>query len=460
MQAIYQLSQNLWQMHASTSKQTMELKTASIKHVALSVLLGAACLSYLEVSRDPASSAVIIILVIAAYLVFARKLDYTDTYVVFAVPWMMIVGFSVVQISGYSKDIHKVTYQMVFAALFTGLLACGYRKSRLDPAVNWLKPRRSIIRARYCLAALDIGLVAFTALNIAIAGYVPLVRGFLTGDTGYLDFGVHGLYGFYLAFANALAIFYILLFFRTKRKVFLLRYAMVLVIFVLLVTRQNLMSVAVETVAVYSIVRKKISWRSILIVLLAGAVSLSLLGIMRSGNIKEIANIKAQYMWIPNPIIWIYCYSYFNIANVDNLVRFSNAPYFNGSSVANLLPSFLRPDYNMGDFLQSIYFNASSYLYPIYQDLGILGVIALTFLALRITTRWHQRVYAKTSLFSVGTFAVLYFCAAFSFFVNFWFYLPVIFQIVFFKLLSNLQERAFNEYPPRRAMQLLTEGPP
>jgi oligosaccharide repeat unit polymerase len=438
----------------------MELKIASIKHVALSVLLGAVCLSYLGAASDPGSSAVIIILVIAAYLVFARKLDYTDTYVVFAVPWMMIIGFSVVQISGYSKDIHKLTYEIVFAALFTGLLACGYRKTRTGPALNWLKPHRSMIRAKYSLAALDIGLLGFTALNIAIAGYVPLLRGFLTGDTGYIDFGVHGLYGFYLAFANALAIFYILLFFRTKRKVFLLRYAMVLVIFVLLVTRQNLLSVGVETVAVYSLVRKKISWRSILVVLLIGAVSLSLLGLMRSGDIKEIANIKAQYMWIPDPIIWIYCYSYFNIANVDNLVNFSNAPFFNGSSVANLLPSFLRPDYNMGDFLQSIYFTVSSYIYPIYQDLGILGVIALTFLALKITARWQQRVYVKTSLFSVGTFAVLYFCAAFSFFVNFWFYLPVIFQIVFFKLLSNLQERAFNEYRPRQARLLLTEGTP
>jgi oligosaccharide repeat unit polymerase len=296
------------------------------------------------------------------------------------------------------------------------------------------------------MAALDIGFLSLTALNIAIAGYVPLVRGLTTGDTGYLDFGVHGLYGFYLAFANALAIFYVVLFFRTKRKMFLVRYCMVILIFLLLVTRQNLISLGIETAIVYSVICRKISWRSIVILGFIAAGAFSVLGMLRSGSIKEIASIKQQYMWIPDPVVWIYCYSYFNIANVDNLIKFSQAPYFNGSSLANLVPSFLRPSYQMEDYLQSIYFNVSSYIYPIYLDFGVAGVIGMTFLALKITGRFQRKIYSATSLFSIGTFAVLYFCAAFSFFVNFWFYLPVIFQVVFFKLLSNLNERAANEY--------------
>lgn len=437
----------------------MKLKILSVKHLVLSTLLAITSLLYLDYSRNPPFSAAIIISIIAVYIVAARKLDYTDTYVVFALPWMMIVIFSLIPMSGYSKEIHKVTYELVFAALFTGLLACGYRKKRIRAPLKWMIPRRSPIRAKYCLAALDIGLVSFTILNIVIAGYVPLLRGLTSGDTGYLDFGVHGLYGFYLAFANALAIFYILLFYRTKRKVFLLRYGVVILIFVLLVTRQNLISVGVETVAVYSIVRGKISWRSIIIMGLTAAFAFSLLGLFRSGSIKDIADVKQQYLWLPDPVIWIYCYSYFNIANVDNLVRFSHAPYFNGSSFANLMPSFIRPDYQMGDYLQSIYFNVSSYIYPVYQDIGLLGVIAITFVALRVTERWHRKVYSTASLFSIGTFSVLYFCAAFSFFVNFWFFLPIIFQIVFFKMLSNLHERTVNEYQHFQATPILVRGP-
>jgi oligosaccharide repeat unit polymerase len=135
---------------------------------------------------------------------------------------------------------------------------------------------------------------------------------------------------------------------------------------------------------------------------------------------------------------------------VDNLITFSHAPYFNGSSLANLIPSFLRPNYAMEDYLQSIYFNVSSYIYPIYADFGVVGIAGLTYLAFKVTRRARRKIYTSATLFSVGTFAVLYFCAAFSFFVNFWFYLPVIFQVVFFKLLSNLNERAATEYKPIR----------
>lgn len=425
----------------------LKVRAVSVKHATLGVLLAIASLAYLGLSTDPPVAAITIVVAIAIYLAAVKKLDYTDTYVVFALPWMMIVLFSLISISDYAKEIDRRTYLLIFAALFTGLLACGYRSKRTSKALNWVTPRRrSTVKAKYWIAGLDIALLSLTVLNIVIAGYIPLVSGLTTGQTGYLDFGVHGLYGFYLAFANALAVFYVLLYFRTKRKAFLLRYCMIIVIFILLVTRQNLLSLGVETVVVYSIVRGKISWRSILFLMLIAGAAFSLMGMFRSGSIKEIAQIKQQYMWIPDPLIWIYCYSYFNVANVDNLLHFSNAPYWNGSLFANLIPSFLRPNYNMQDYLQSANFNVSSYIYPVYEDIGVVGVIANTFIALWITERWYRKSFSATSLFSIGTFAVLYFCAAFSFFVNFWFYLPVIFQIVFFKAISNLHERAAREY--------------
>ena len=74
------------------------------------------------------------------------------------------------------------------------------------------------------------------------------------------------------------------------------------------------------------------------------------------------------------------------------------------------------------------------------------GVITLTAIAIWYTMRMRKSIYQEASLFRIGTFATLYFCATFSFFVNFWFYLPVIFQIVFFKLMSNLTERAVEDW--------------
>ena len=41
---------------------------------------------------------------------------------------------------------------------------------------------------------------------------------------------------------------------------------------------------------------------------------------------------------------------------------------------------------------------------------------------------------SRKRFLGVTSVAVLYFCFAFSFFVNFWFYLPIIFQLAFFWL--------------------------
>jgi oligosaccharide repeat unit polymerase len=287
----------------------------------------------------------------------------------------------------------------------------------------------------------DFAFLLLTVLNVAIAGYVPLIRGIMTGNTGYLDFGVHGLYGFYLAFANALGIFHLFLYFRTLRRWHLYFYYFLLLIFILFITRQNLLSLGVEGVIVYSLMRKRFSFKKVVLWLVLAGIMFSVIGSFRSGNIKTLAKIQPEYQWVPAPVIWLYSYSYFNVANVNNLILYSKAPFHDGSSLSQLLPSFLRPSFEQESYLQVEIFNVSSFLYPVYDDLGTTGVVILTAVAIFSTFRLRRSLYEEASLFRIGTFATLYFCAAFSFFVNLWFYLPVIFQIFFFKLLSNLAER-------------------
>jgi oligosaccharide repeat unit polymerase len=388
------------------------------------------------------STAMVVILAgIILYLVLYRRLDYLDPLVIFLLPWIVILGFSLVPLSGYAISLRYETYRLIILAMLAALVVSGPRHTAKSGALQWKEPSSGTSRSMLPLYCMDAMFYVLTVLNVVFAGYIPLLRGVLTGDTGYLDFGVHGLYGFYLAFANAWGIFHFVVYLRTGRFRHMVRYCLLIVIFILFVTRQNLMSLMVESVIVYSLVKGKVRAKTMTIILIVAGVVFSVVGSFRSGDIKTLVNVRPDYMWVPAPFIWLYAYSYFNVANVNNMMFFSNAPYYDGSSLAQLIPSFLRPSYEGRSYLEVSTFNVSSYLTPVYEDMGAVGIILLTMVAIGLTQYQRRSLSREASLFKVGTFAMLYFCAGFSFFVNFWFYLPVIFQMAFFAIMSNLAER-------------------
>lgn len=412
----------------------------SLRGYLILLLFGVLSLEFLLFSPSPGVLIAILSWVVV-YLVAYRKMDYLDPFVAYAMPWMAILMFSVTPLSEYAVPVNQATYQLIFLALLSGLLVSGQRLTLSNQIVRWKKANPSLLPSKLGIFLLDSAFFSLTALNVVIAGYIPLIRGITTGDSGYLEFGVHGLYGFYLAFANAWGILHLVLYFRTGKFKYLARYLFLFLVFISFVTRQNLLSLAIEGVIVFSLLRKRFNLGKVVLWLAVAGILFSVMGAFRSGNIKSLAKVRPEFMWVPDPVVWLYSYSYFNIANVNNLVLHSSAPYYDGSSVAQLVPSFLRPAYESTSYLEVEIFNVSSYLYPVYGDLGIPGVILLTSVAMWFTNRQRTALFQEASLFRLGTFVTLYFCAAFSFFVNFWFYLPIIFQIVFFKLLSNLAEQ-------------------
>jgi oligosaccharide repeat unit polymerase len=401
----------------------------------------------LNIATSQSAALVGIIFFFLLYLIVFRGFDYLDPLVAFSIPWLLILGFSLVPISGYAIDIHRNTDELILIVLFVGMLSSGSIQRTVKP-LDWPRPTK-YRKANSALFALDALFFGLTILNVVLAGYVPLIQGFLTGDSGYLKFGVHGLYGFYLAFANAWAILHFVLYLRTRRRGYLLRFISAVLVFILFVTRQNLLSVFIEALVVYSLIRRRLNMKAILIFLCAVMMLFSLAGSFRSGSIKQLAKIRSKYYWLPEPVIWLYSYSYFNIANLDNMMRFSKGATYNGSSLAQLIPSFLRPTYTGETYIEVSIFNVSSFLYPVYQDLGTAGAIFLTATALGVTRNKKRSMYSHASLYNVGTFATLYFCALFSFFVNFWFYLPIIFQLVFFRFFSGLADRVASQYLDR-----------
>ncbi len=385
--------------------------------------------------------------VLIALLFLPRSGNYLAPQFCYAVPWLAILINSNLDIS----DIHHVvsfkTTTLIVVALCIYLLTSSLLKVRTEKAA--VAADDEPVSRRKCL--LLFGLFALlVAVNVAYSGYVPLLNIIAGSNADYLDFGIKSMYGFFNAFANVIGLLFFYGYLVNRRRLFLVLYFAVLLTFVFLVSRQNILSLLIESLVVYSLIRGKISMKKLVAVVVMAMIGFSVIGAVRSGDIKKAAQIKEQYLWIPAPFIWGFAYSSFNVLNIDNLVRTPGVPYYDNSSLDPLIPSVFRSE-REGDptsFLEALNFTVSSYLFPLYKDGGALYAFALVAL-FGWTTAWqYRKAVERRRVRDMMIYSVLYFCALMSFFTNFWFYLPVIFQIPIIIALTAGRRRARLPTPP------------
>lgn len=109
-------------------------------------------------------------------------------------------------------------------------------------------------------------------------------------------------------------------------------------------TRQNIISLVIESFFVYTVLKGRIQIAKASIIAVISIVAFGALGSLRSGSIDDLIGAKPEYSWIPSSFTWVYSYFYFNILLNDNVINYSAAPYYDRSSLTGFLPSFLRGD--------------------------------------------------------------------------------------------------------------------
>jgi oligosaccharide repeat unit polymerase len=366
-------------------------------------------------------------LVIVGVLFIVYSFDITNAWVAFTIPWFMILILGTLGISEYSRDVTPRTVTVVVSLI--AIAAAFIPPVRLPLALeHGVDGIASPARFR---ALVSVFLLLAT-LNIAVAGYAPLIRLLLTGDSGYMDFGIKGLYGFFNAFSNALGITAFYLWMIEREKVYRNVFFLVIGMFLLFMTRQNMISLLVESFVVFNLIRKRVTTTRIVIMVSITLFMFGVLGDLRVGkDITDLAKITDEYKWVPKAGIWMYAYFYFNLLNLDNVVN-AGPPYMDFSSFSQIIPSFMRPASNhTEDLLEVSQFTVGSFVTPLYRDLGIIGLWVLFFCFCQGLEAYRKRVRGERNFVAITGYSVMYFCFMFSFFENFFFYLPVIFQLFF-----------------------------
>jgi oligosaccharide repeat unit polymerase len=365
------------------------------------------------------------------------KFDYLHPSVAYLLPWMLILVFSVIPISSHARPVEQATYTLLLANMFSWMFGCissppvsSHRdRANIPTQSTFLTEFRGNFGPTFAVGIFI--LYAFAAVNVLLAGYVPLWSLLTTGDSHYWEFGVPSVYGAFLAYANALGCLAFYIYLRSHRRKYLIFFLSVIVMHVAFVTRQNIATLIVEAFVIRSLSAKRFSRFTLIGSIAIALVAFSALGTLRSGSIKDIIGVQPQYNWIPTSLIWVYAYSYFNALNIDNTIAASGAPYFDGYMWQSLLPTVFRPDVDHGSYLEIASMNVSSYVFPVYIDIGN-GVVLWTFIVSLLTAAAYRRAVTLNRFIDVAIYSCLFFCAFLSFFTDCWLYLPVIFQLFFF----------------------------
>jgi oligosaccharide repeat unit polymerase len=383
------------------------------------------------------------------------KFDYLHPAVVFLAPWLTILFFSTIPISEYARDLDVSTCRFLLITVFVWLLAtiaAPVMPSR--PADSGAPPRvrggsdNSRTSLKNGVTVGFVVLYLFAALNVAFAGYIPIVSLLTTGDSRYFEFGVPSIYGAFLAYANAVACLAAYAYLRERQRTYLWLFLSVLCIHVLFMTRLSAVVLLAEGFVIRSLAVRRVSRLSIVAFMSLGLIGFAALGELRSGDIGATIRVAPSFTWMPNSLLWLYAYSYFNVLNLDNMLTFSAAPYYDGSLWQNLLPSVLRPNIDHGAFVEIEALNVSSYIFPTYMDAGAVGVIVWTAFWGLATSYVYRRALRAERFVDIATYACLFCCALLSFFANEWVTLPVIFQIIFFRIFHFVLFRGAGRGPP------------
>ena len=282
-------------------------------------------------------------------------------------------------------------------------------------------------------------IIAIFLIEVVYCKGFPLLWKIFHSPKTYFDFGIPSINGLFyglVILGGGWSLF------RGKSS---LKY-LCLGIGILIISRQIIMSIVIEGIIFKLITLKRIRQKFVFklaIIAIVGILVFSIIGNYRTGEgaFLAVAKFYSKYNWIPTSFKWLYSYMCFSLSNINNLVSMTNGGVNHGASTFNeLVPSVLANIFNFEEtyttpYLVSINFNVSTFMPNLYLDFGFAGIGIFCFaIGLISGATFYSMKKGKTTrnclIYSVIAHNILL-----LFFVNMFFYLPVIVQVIYVPLL-------------------------
>lgn len=282
----------------------------------------------------------------------------------------------------------------------------------------------------------------------------PIIWALQHNGKTYFDYGIPSIHGF--ANAYGLIILTVLSYqlfkgsYKKQSKKIMTYILIILGMYVLMLTRQVIISAIIQIFVVYCFLRKKIPVFKIIMWIFFIIIAFGLVGNIRTGYYEFLSvaemDTKVNPMFVG--FYWVYMYLTMTIANLNKLFNMTFTPLGMGYFWSIYLPTALvnsvfkfNPT-NQYDFLVTQAFNVSGYNADAYVSLGIIGIVIMSIIYGVLGGLCYKKIVRNRSMKNILYYAVYLQIIVLSFFYNQLFYLPSGFQfIIIYCLFKNISSK-------------------
>lgn len=375
-----------------------------------------------------------------------NKKIYSPTFI-FNFVWLITLSLYELKLSTLQQDLSNRTILIFWICIITYNTICVLMKHIKMPSLQ-KKIKLEFFRKNFSVEkkvkiAKWIAIIIFIIQTI-YSGGLPLIWK-LTGDSKiYFDYGIPSLTGAWYGLVICLGAYSC-----SKKGIDKYIYMM---IGILILSRQIIMSIIIEAIFFMILNKsKKISFKKLVLVGIIVFIGFNFLGNLRSGDnaMDTVFYPKEEYKELPSSFKWIYSYMTFSISNFNNLVGMTDGGVNYGvSMLSEILPTVvmdkvnLKPNYD-SNYLVLINFNVSTYLPSAYLDFGLTGIFLVNLLIGAIGIYLYKKYNKKPNIKNRLLYSVFLHNIVFLFFINMFFYLPIICQYIYIWII--FKEREENE---------------
>lgn len=388
--------------------------------------------------------------IVVFYLGFRCSETIVNPLSAFSGVWLAMGLLYQLRLSGLQEALHEELY----LALIIVLLAFSVSWFVIDFGISALIKHRSsgVIKNNAIVTSASIEHIAYMCFLLFIAWFVASIaevyisRGvpaywLLTGlEKTYFDFGVPSVHGFLNAMGILIATVtaYLLMKKCPYKKSLLVILAVEAVYYLMIISRQVIMSAAIQIFIVYLIVnRGSIPLVRLCLVALAGVFAFGVIGNIRTGyeTFMHVAQLPDGLPSWAAGFYWVYMYLAMTLANLNNLVMQAFEPLGASYLFQDFIPSVVSqaldlPQVDSLSYLVSIQFNVSGFFAHYFEAFGWQGLVVAGAVFGCVSGTASSWFRFRPSVVSLLFFVIVMQIVLLSFFTDLLLYLPVSFQLV------------------------------
>lgn len=369
-------------------------------------------------------SLILLIMAIYYFFVFSKK-DIFNPMGLFSAVWIGGIFLASLQLTHDQQNWSFYTWlnlSLIYLGFLTSYKIINLKLKQKDINIKFNKERfyKTIV------IILLISYVSFfvEAYNLK---FIPI---FSKNMSAYLDFHYLFLHYFTLLIALVPALTIIYKSMGGMKKILIINIFSVLMP-IMLVSRQTILFQTILVVVAYHYCIREIKIQYLIFLAFIGLILFSLASNLRHQNVDymySVANFKSDKQTI---LAQPYLYISMNFENLRNAIENSKEFYYGIYTLSPFIELFNLNNffnYSAPSFLINPYFNTSTFALPFYTDFGILGMFVGGLLTGGLSSLTYY-LFNKSKGINNIIYGVITYCIIFTFFVNFFINLNIIFDL-------------------------------